>query len=54
MLNLIPHCIAMGEAAGAAAALAAKQGVNPRQVDYRLVQAYLTKQGFTLPTPALA
>jgi hypothetical protein len=49
MLNLIPHCIAMGEAAGVAAAIAAERDIAARSVDYRLVQAYLLKQGHALP-----
>jgi hypothetical protein len=48
-MNLIPHCAAMGEAAGTAAALAVKVGINPRQVDYRLLQKTLVKNGATLP-----
>jgi len=48
-INLIPHCIAMGEAAGTAAALAVKQGINPRQVNYRTLQARLLDQGVPLP-----
>jgi hypothetical protein len=48
-INLIPHCIAMGEAAGTAAALAVKQGINPRQVDYRKLQERLMGQGVPLP-----
>ena len=35
MVNLIPHCIAMGQAAGTAAALALKNGVSLRQVSYK-------------------
>jgi hypothetical protein len=49
MFNLIPHCAAMGQAAGTAAALAIKQGVNPRQLDYRLLQETLRNQGVPLP-----
>ena len=48
-INLIPHCIAMGEAAGTAAALAVKQGINPRQVDYRTLQERLMDRGVPLP-----
>jgi hypothetical protein len=48
-LNLIPHCCAMGEAAGTAAALAIKQGVTPRKVDHKLLQKALLKQGAVLP-----
>jgi hypothetical protein len=49
MFNLIPHCAAMGQAAGTAAALAIKQGVNPRQIDYRILQGTLLSQGVPLP-----
>ena len=49
MANLIPHCIAMGEAAGTASALAVKQGINPRQVDFRELQECLLKNGTLLP-----
>jgi hypothetical protein len=49
MFNLIPHCAAMGQAAGTAAALAIKQGVNPRQLDHRFLQDTLLNQGVSLP-----
>jgi hypothetical protein len=49
MVNLIPHCIAMGEAAGTAAAIAIKQGISPRKVDYGILQSTLMKQGVLLP-----
>jgi hypothetical protein len=49
MFNLIPHCAAMGQAAGTAAALAIKQGVDPRQLDYRLLQDTLRSQGVPFP-----
>jgi hypothetical protein len=32
--SIIPHCIAYGQAAGTAAALAVRKGVEPRHVDY--------------------
>jgi hypothetical protein len=47
--NLIPHCMAMGQAAGTAAALAVKTGVRPREVDYRTLQRHLVGQGVLLP-----
>jgi hypothetical protein len=50
MINLIPHCIAMGQAAGTAAALALKNGVNVRRVNYKELQNSLTKQGVPLPS----
>ena len=49
MSNLIPHCIAMGQAAGTAAAMAVKQGLSPRKVDYRALQKNLVEQGVPLP-----
>lgn len=47
--NWIPHCIAFGEAAGTAAALAVKNRVKPREVNYRLLQKQLLRQGVLLP-----
>jgi hypothetical protein len=47
--NIIPHCIAYGQAAGAAAAMAAKAGIEPRKVDYKALRANLVKQGVNLP-----
>ena len=47
--NLIPHCIAIGEAAGTAAAMAVKAGIKPRNVDYTALQARLLGQGVLLP-----
>ncbi len=47
--NLIPHCIALGEAAGTAAAMAAKAGVEPRKVNVPALQEQLLKQGVPLP-----
>ena len=47
--NLIPHCIALGQAAGTAAALAVKAGIKPREVDYGALQEHLTHQGVILP-----
>jgi hypothetical protein len=54
MVNLIPHCIAMGEAAGTAAAIAVKQGISPRKVDYGTLQTTLMKQGVLLPGVKIA
>ncbi len=48
-MNLIPHCCAMGEAAGTAAALAVKQGISLRKLDYKILQKTLVKQGAVLP-----
>jgi hypothetical protein len=50
--NIIPHCIAYGQAAGTAAAMAAKAGIEPRKVDYQALRANLIKQGVNLPTVA--
>ena len=47
--NLIPHCMAMGQAAGTAAALAVKAGIRPRDVDYAALQKHLIRQGVLLP-----
>lgn len=49
LTNLIPHCVGMGEAAGAAAALAVESGRSVRNVDYRRVQKHLRNQGVALP-----
>lgn len=47
--NLIPHCVALGEAAGAAAALALQSNTTFRDVDVKRVQQMLKKQGVYLP-----
>jgi hypothetical protein len=47
--NIIPHCICYGQAAGTAAAMAAKAGIQPRNVDYKTLQDNLIKQGVRLP-----
>lgn len=47
--NLIPHCVALGEAAGAAAALALQSNTTFRDVDVKKVQQMLKKQGVYLP-----
>jgi hypothetical protein len=49
MANLIPHCIANGQAAGTAAAISVKQGISPRKVNYQTLQDTLLKQGVPLP-----
>ena len=41
-------CLATGQAAGTAAALCAKRGELPRELDYHLVQDALQKAGCTL------
>ena len=50
--NLIPHCLALGQAAGTAAALSVKNGVDLRKVNYRALQDSLSKQGVPLPNMA--
>jgi hypothetical protein len=47
-LRLIPACLATGQTAGVAAALALKQGVTPRNLDIKLLQKTLIKQGVEL------
>lgn len=47
--NLIPHCIAFGEAAGTAAALCVKDGTKVRDVDQGALRERLIKQGVPLP-----
>ncbi len=49
MANLIPHCIAMGQASGTAAAIAIQQNVPPRKINYRTLQQKLVQQGAVLP-----
>jgi 2-polyprenyl-6-methoxyphenol hydroxylase-like FAD-dependent oxidoreductase len=49
LLNLIPFCVAMGEAAGTASAIAVEDGATPRAVDTRKVQRKLVDQGVWLP-----
>ncbi len=48
--NLIPHCMAFGQAAGTAAALAIKSGVDLRKVNIGALQDSLSKQGVPLPS----
>jgi FAD dependent oxidoreductase len=47
--NLIPHCIAFGEAAGTAAVLSIKQGVTPRKVNFASLRQQLITQNVPLP-----
>ncbi|MCK4721717.1 MAG: FAD-dependent oxidoreductase [Dehalococcoidia bacterium] len=49
LVLLIPHCIAIGQAAGTAAALAVKKGIRPRDVDHVALQKSLIDQGVPLP-----
>jgi hypothetical protein len=48
MANLIPHCIANGQASGTAAAMAVKQGIDVRKVNISELQDNLVKQGVNL------
>ena len=47
--NLIPHCIALGQAAGTAAAQSISSGVDLRKIDIKALQTSLKKQGVILP-----
>jgi hypothetical protein len=47
--NLIPHCIAFGEAAGTASAMALQAGVGIKNVDITALQKKLSDQGVPLP-----
>ena len=47
--NWIPHCIAFGEAAGTAAAIAVKNSIKPREVNHVILQKQLISQGVILP-----
>jgi hypothetical protein len=47
--NLIPHCVAIGEAAGTAAALSISQGVRVRNVDFPSLRKRLIAQNVPLP-----
>ncbi|MCL1835811.1 MAG: FAD-dependent oxidoreductase [Oscillospiraceae bacterium] len=47
--NLIPHCMCFGQAAGSAAAIAVKDGVAVRDVDYSKLRVELLKYGAILP-----
>jgi hypothetical protein len=50
--NLIPHCMALGQAAGTAAALSVKSGVDLRKVNIGALQDGLSRQGVPLPSRA--
>ncbi|MEN6335610.1 MAG: FAD-dependent oxidoreductase [Phycisphaerales bacterium] len=45
LVRLIPNCFVTGHAAGAAAAVAVRDGCRPREVDVAKVQRILTDQG---------
>ena len=44
-IRVIPPCILTGEAAGTAAALAAREGITPRQLEVSTLQRALRAQG---------
>lgn len=44
-LRVTPSAMALGEAAGVLAAISAKKNTKPRDVDHKLVQTQLSKQG---------
>lgn len=46
--RLVLACLNMGQAAGTAAALSLRDGVTPRQLDVKKLQARLIEQGFNL------
>jgi hypothetical protein len=48
LLRVMAHTMVVGQAAGAAAAIAARSGTTPRQVDIKAVQAELHRQGVAL------
>jgi FAD dependent oxidoreductase len=52
IMNLIPPCVAMGEAAGTAAALCVKHGVAPEDVNYPELRSLLIHHGVPLPDAA--
>ena len=47
--NLVPHCMCMGQAAGIAAAIATKKGIDVRDVPYEELRAQLVEGGVILP-----
>lgn len=47
--NLIPHCMCFGQAAGTAAAIAVKDGVSVRNVNFTALRSELLKYGAILP-----
>jgi hypothetical protein len=51
--NLIPHCVAFGEAAGTAAALSIKQSVSIRDVNFESLRKRLLDQNVPLPNAHL-
>jgi hypothetical protein len=52
IMNLIPPCVAMGEAAGTAAALSVKHDVRPKDVNFLELRRLLISHGVPLPDVA--
>jgi len=52
-LRVTPSVMALGEAAGVLAALCVQRGLTPKDLDYRLVQKQLVKQGQIIKKVAL-
>jgi len=48
VIRSMPICMVLGQAAGVASALAAKQGISPRDLDTRTLQRTLLEQGVNL------
>jgi len=48
-VRVMATSIGMGQAAGTAAAMAVKEGIQPRYVDYKALRDNLVKQGVNLP-----
>lgn len=48
-IRVMPCCFAMGEAAGAAAALSLKEEVLPKKLDYKILQKSLIEKGAYIP-----
>ncbi|MCL6518548.1 MAG: FAD-dependent oxidoreductase [Armatimonadetes bacterium] len=44
-VRIMPNCMALGQAAGVAAALCVREDVTPRKLDYKLLRDYLLDQG---------
>jgi len=53
-IRVMPPVFAMGQAAGTAAAIAVQTNVQPRQVNFALLQQRLLEQGAVLPDGAIA
>jgi hypothetical protein len=46
--RMMPSCLAMGEAAGTAAALSARDSISPRTLNVSLLRGHLAQQGVLL------